>query len=506
MNALARWLQLPWYSAERMQRYFNAGMQAILLLAALLSSLLMPHGSGAHIVTLILIAASCAFNWMFVGARWLLVARDANALRLPHSHQRVASALASMATQTLLLPTVLLALLGLPALPALTLMLGMTAMALLWALATRWMVPLLGFVPAALLLLAGPAGWPSPTDPKFTLLGTELAALGLAIVTLRWRALMRADETGFASSWRKPMIFLLRGQLGIQGLSAGCATYSNAHAGVNADGASKIRLPDSTGQYDVSTLVRVLLGPPFAPRRRTGGDLRYWALGAVALLLVEFAAWLLVSPDTLRVLNAMVLLWTVMLAMFLVPAMASLRLFALFGGQPAAAVALLAHLPGLGDPSDARAMLLRTTVGVAIRWLAVAVLAIVALWLLLVGAPGFVALLLVAAAILATLTGATMLAALSGARLDRGTSQDIMRRGIYFALLAVLTITSSVALIPQAVALLAMQPAAKTWADQHPWIPAAFTLAWSALWVFALAQLRRHWRRFRRRAHPFLQR
>lgn len=504
MNALVRWLRLPWYSAYRAQRAINLTLQALLLLAALLAHLLMQPGTGGHLVTLMLIAAGCAYNWMIPGAYWLLVARDARSLRLPHAHRRVASALASLAVQTLLLPTALLVLLGLHALPTLMLLLDMTAFVMLFSLVERWVSLLLVFAPSALILLCGLAGWSASTDPQFTLLGAELAVLGLAIIALQWRLLMRAKEPYFGR-WRTPMVFRRRGHFGIQGLSAGCATYGNPHAGTNTQCAPRIALPKSTGAHDAPTLVRVLLGPPFAPRRRTRNDLLYWALGVAALLLVELAGWLLLSPHSLRVLNAMVLLWTVMLATFFVPAKASARLFGLFGGQPAAAVALLAHLPGLGVAAQARALLLRATLGVGLRWLAMGVLAMIALWLLLVGAPAFVALLLVAAAFLATRTAATVLAALSGANLYPCSTRDIVRRGIYLALLTVLAVASSVVLIPQAMALLAQKPATATWAGQHPWIQVAFALAWSALWVFALTQLRRHGRRFQCRPHPFLQ-
>lgn len=505
MNALWHWLALPWYSSERVMRRFTLIIQALLMMGALLARWLVTPGDGGLLATLMPVAAASAFAWMFIGLRWLLVTRDVRALRLPRARRRITLALASLATQTLLLPTLLLVLLGLPAAASLMLLLALSALVLMWGLAPRWLVPLLGFVPAVLIFLAGAAGWPAPTDPGFALLGAQLAALGLCIVALRWRALLHIEETAFGR-WSVPMVFLLRGQQGLLASSA-CA-WSASGGTLSAAGLHALRVTDPSQpvrKLDLSAALRVFLGPPFAPHGRNA-RLRAWLAGLAIFVALEAMLWWALPQPLPRLLNAVALAWTALMGWlfslrFLQFGMT--RLTALFARGQAADLALLAHLPGLGTPQVCRSALLRVTLRVTAGRVLIAGGLLLALWWLLVGAPAAMPILAVMMLFYALAATAWTLAALSGRPIQDLKPAVIARLALLMVLLCALLVASGWLLLP-AIAAIAHKP------DSDPTVTHTLrllvALGWAGAFAWMLAALRRNGRAFQRRPHPFLQR
>ena len=502
MKALWRWLALPWYSSERVLRRFTLIIQALLMMGALLARWLVTPGDGRFLATLMPVAAASAFTWMFIGQRWLLVTRDARALRLPRARRCITLALASLAMQTLLLPTLLLVLLGLPAAASLMMLLALSVLVLLWGLAPRWLVPPLSLVPTALILLADPAGWPAPTDPGFALLGAQLAALGLCIVALRWRALLRIEETAFGR-WSVPMVFLLRGQQGLLAPSAcawpassGTLSVAGLHALQVTDSSQPVRKPD------LSAALRVFLGPPFAPHGRNA-RLRTWLAGLAIVVALEALLWWALPQPLPRLLNAVALAWTALMGWLFVLQFGVTRLAALFARGQAADLALLAHLPGLGTPQVCRSALLRVTLRVTAGRVLIAGGLLLALWWLLVG--GLAALPILAVMMLFYALAATTLtlAALCGRPIQGLKPVVIARLALLVVLLCALLVASGWLLLP-AIAAIAHKP------DSDPTVAHTLrllvALGWAGAFVWMLAALRRNGRAFQRRPHPFLQR
>ncbi len=502
MNALWRWLALPWYSRERVMRRFTLIIQALLMMGALLARWLVTPGDGGLLATLMLVATASAFAWMSIGPRWLLVTRDSRALRLPRARRRITLALASLATQTLLLPTLLLVLLGLHAAASLMLLLALSALVLMWGLAPRWLMPLLGFVPSVLIFLAGPAGWPAPTDPGFALLGAELAALGLCIVALRWRALLHIEETAFGR-WSVPMVFLLRGQQGLLAPSA-CAwsassrtlSVAGPHALRGADPSQPVR------KLDLSAALRVFLGPPFAPHGRNA-RLRAWLAGLAIVVALEALLWWALPQPLPRLLNAVALAWTALMGWMFVLLFGVTRLTALFARGQAADLALLAHLPGLGTPQVCRSALLRVTLRVTAGRVLVAGGLLLALWWLLVGAPAAMPTLAVMMLFYALAATAWTLAALSGRPIQGLKPAVIARLALLMVLLCALLVASGWLLLPT-MAVLAHKPGPDS--ANIPIVRVLVALGWASAFAWMLAALRRNGRAFQRRPHPFLQR
>ncbi|MHB1991361.1 hypothetical protein [Metallibacterium scheffleri] len=357
MSAFWQWLRLPWLATLHTQRIFTLVVQLCLLIGALAARLLLAPGNGRLQIPLLLLAFAAGFWWMFVGARWLLVMQDARTLRLPHTRARDGSSLASAVAQMILMPAVLMACLGAPFASSALLLADVSLMALLWGLLPRYLALFAAFLPAAAIFLSGYLGWPSITDAAFAPLGAELAVLGLLLVALRIDQLRRAPDREY-SRWTIPMALLLRGQQGVfEGLPRGpqcnlrSAAQRTASLDMDFDAWGKPRAADPRTDC---RLIRMVLGPPFAPRRARI-ELRDWGLGIAAIAALELVGWRLLPLDMLRAINAVILLSLLALGLWLLPALASRRLITLFGKQPAAEVALLAHLPGLGDAVRARA-------------------------------------------------------------------------------------------------------------------------------------------------------
>lgn len=508
MNAIWVWLRLPWLATLRSQRIFTLVLQLGLVVAAVVAGWLLPPQHGRLQVPLTLLGFACGFWWLFVGSRWLLVVTDAAALRLPRSRMRTGSALAGAVAQTLLVPTLLMACLGAPVGSSALFLADVALMTLLWGLVPRYLVPLFGFMPAAVIGLSDSAGWPSISDPAFAALGAELAVLGLLLVTLRGIQLQRAMDRSYGR-WNVPKALMLRGQQGIfEGLPAGKHFCLDGQAArmqsLDVDFSAWGRHGPADPRL-ACRLVRTVIGGSFAPRR-TLIELRNWGFGVIAVLALELAGQALLPRDVLLIVNASILMWTVLMGMLLVPALASVRLAAVFGRQPASEVALLAHLPGLGNAATARRLLLRATLGPSLRRYALAVLALVAAWLLFVGLPHALPVLLAAALTGAVLAGTVMMAALAGRNFEDSSTASAVRRALYLTVLMALVVGSSTWLIPLVLAPLAHKPDGHTWAGQHPWAIAGLALGWSGVLVYALALLRRYWRAFQRRPQPFMHR
>jgi len=509
MNALWQWLRLPWFATLRAARIFTLVLQLGLLAGALAAWFMLAIGDGRLQLPLMLLGAAAGYWWMSVGDGWLLlVVDDVAALRMPRTRGRTTSALASAITQTILAPAVLMVCLGAPLGSSALFIVDVSLLMLLWGLVPRYLAVFLGFVYAALIGLCSYLDWPSISDPAFAPLGAKLAAAGLLLVVLRTYQLRRTPDREY-SRWTIPMALLLRGQQGVfAALASGKQHCLIGQAQRTPSLDVDFRAWETHQHADPRLsrrLVRMVIGAPFAPRR-TLIELRHWGLGIAAVLALEFAGWMLLPLNVLRILNAVTLLWTVLMGVWFVPALASMRLAALFGRQPAAEVALLAHLPGLGDAAAARALLVRATLADGLRRYAVAVAATITAWLLLVGLPRVVPLLLVAALLPAALAGAAMLGALAGRNFDDSSAGILARRALFLAALAILVFTSSVKLIPLIILPLVHKPAEHLWAAQHPWIIAVLALPWGAVFVYALVQLRRNWRAFQRRPQPFMQR
>jgi hypothetical protein len=373
--------------------------------------------------------------------------------------------------------------------------------------------PIVGFPTLALLmiLLFGNTSLGLPA------LGSTASLVSAAAVTIvallvfahsaRRLLLQPTQERGY---WRTPQVLTMRGQLGLQGglLQA----WQNTPRNDSADYVSTILQTDAaqhtcahSRQADTTRTIRIVLGPPYAPQRLRRAA-RPWLLVLLVFVLAELLTAHLLPAMLLLRLNVIALIWLVVMALWFAPGLASARLRQVFVRTASAEVALLALLPGLGDAAARRHGLLRATLLPVLQvWGLITAILVVA-WLVLVGKPIVVPGILLLAALGALLTSGAMLAAMNGRDLESASLTRKTLGAILVGVYLLLVVAFLMTVLPFALSVATQQPLPDGWQAQQYWIALTIAVVWLGTLTAFAALLRRQWRAFIRRPHPFMQR
>ncbi len=509
MNALFRWLALPWYAAPRVLRVFIF-VTAGLFWAGMAASALFANGTrmlGAE-AALVLAWFAAYFWWMFIGSRSVLILQDAWHLRLPRTLARSLALLTSALTQTVLLPALVVTLAGVSAPTALILLLAVACVTLAYSV-----LPPRAGLPALMLLMVlvignTSLGLPAIGSAALSIMAASVAALAVLVFVFSVRRLIwKAPPAG--GFWRTPQVTTMRRQLGLQG---GLIQAWQEMPGNDRDHGRMLPVEPMSphtdghvGQADATRAIRVMLGPPYAPQRLRRAA-RPWLLALLVGALIELlAAHFLPAMLVLRV-NVIVLIWLVVLGLWFAPGVASTPLRRVFVRGTTAELPLLALLPGLGDAATRRRSLLRATLLPVLRvWGGITAIIAIA-WLLLVGKAIVIPGLLLLAALGATLTSAVVLAVLNGRDLQDASLTRKMLGAILVGVYLLLIVAFLLAVLPFALSVATQQPLPDGWQAQQFWIALAVAVIWLGTLMVSAASLRRQWRSFMRRPHPFMQR
>ena len=486
MKALAS-LRGAWLCADRNTRWLGVAFVGLAAFGGVAVELFSPHRHRAIYAMPILLGLGFAFWWAFVGGRLVLLQRDLRESRFPGASRFIAGCFGLTLLATVLLPAAILGLGGLPFLQVLALLVLCAGVGLLWAwlplAASMW----IGFLPLVANNLGPALGWPSMGDAGFTRFAALWAALFALTAIGCWRWLLGIDPARL-KTWQTPMVLRLRCRGG--GLSGGWL-----HAASLPDHGQTWIAVRPQANFDQrakpARMLRVWLGPPFAPLSRQT-RLRQALLAGVAAVLMAIAAFY--QPTHSLTLAG--IFWLIFFGAVMVPVMSYARLHLLYAGKRDSEIGELALLPGLGHTEQARRTLLRATLGISTLRVALGVVVALPALLLLhaarVSLPGT----LLLAVISGLGSAAGMLYVLSGHSADRRRWWHyLVGAGGLIGLMALLT------------PLMVYAIGGSRAQDALPgWMLPALAAGWALLVVLLIATTRRYLRLFRQRPHPFLQR
>jgi len=502
MNALFRWLALPWCAAPRSLRV-NVLLLTSLFGAGMATTVLFIHGTPAHpnVAPSLMGLAAAYFWWLSIGSRSLLVLQDAWNLRLPRTLARGLALVSSALTQAVLLPALLMALTGVPPLTALSLLLALACV-----LMAHSVLPKALAIPALLLVLAPlwsppPSQWLFHASTLFTggILAVAACSLLVFVYGARRLLLQPSLHRGY---WRTPQIIVSRPWLDPTSTWQGVRYDGTANGtGTSAQKGTTRHASVQSAQATATRAIRIMLGPPYAPQRLSHAA-RPWLLALLVGALIELLAAHFLPATLVLTDNVIAMPVLVLAGSVLVPVLASARLWRMFAHTTAPEVALLALLPGLGSARMRRRALLRATLVPAVcLWGGVtAILAFV--WLALLGESVVVPGILLQAVLGAVLTSGAVLAALNG--------RDLRITGVALAAIMFvywqMTLVLLATVLPRLLGQATPQPLPDGRQALQLWLTLAVAVFWLAMLIFSAAVMWRQWRVFMRRPHPFMQR
>ncbi len=426
------------------------------------------------------------FCWALVGSRLLLVQRALRHARMPRDGRSIGHAFALLAVPTIVLPTLVLAIIHQLTLEALSLLLLWNVAGLLWAL---------GPVPVAMAVNLTPAlmwapHWFHSTWPRMPQAAQELLlpplVLALAAYLARlWRAGLMREVDDFRPL-SMPWVLRFGGQSWFDGSARAVATRQMLQRmdARMAQQAHALRFDAG----DPAQRIRNVLGPPYAfvSRRESRKSIAiYLAFGLIGVL----GGWLLhwQADGTVMALLGV----AAMLSSLPIAAGTLSQRLKTFPGV----LAELALLPGLGSTVQARRHVLRATLGAGQRRFALLALGAMLLAYAL-GAPAMLLAMMLALVVLAWVGN---IALVLGAWALRPESSTLRRALLVFGGFALIQLVGPIAVVVIA------SPA-----GMGIGLYRAIILVLGSGWVIAIAALLTRfvldWRRFRRCSHPFLQR
>ena len=486
MKALAS-LRGAWLCADRYSRWMGVTLVGLAALGGLAAELFSPHRHRALNAMPILLGAGFAFWWAFVGGRLVLLQRDLRESRLPGASRLIAGSFGLTVLATVLLPAAIISLGGVPFLKVLALLALCNAGGMLWAwlplAASVW----IGFLPLFANQFGPALGWPGMGEAGFTRLAALWAALFALTAILCWRWLLGIDPSRL-KTWQTPMLL----RFGFRGGALGGGWLNAASLPDRGQTWIAVRPQANFDQRaKPARMLRVWLGPPFAPLSRQT-RLRQALLAGAAAVIVAIAA----SYQPTHSLAFGGIFWLIFFGALMLPVMSYTRLHLLYAVKRDSEIGELALLPGLGHAEQARRTLLRATLGNGTSRLALGVVVALSALLLLHAPRASLPATLLLAVISGLGSAAGMLYVLSGHSADR-------RRWWHY-LVGAGGLIGVTALLTPLMFYAISGPRAR---DALPgWMLPALAAGWALLMMLLIVAARRYLHLFQRRPHPFLQR
>lgn len=485
--ALTTAIAMPWHTTHPSLRWIGGVVYLLLCIGALACALLIP-GRHGWLYGMVVYGFGAAYFWQWVMAALLLVSIDTHRLRIPGVGRSTATCLGLYAAATIALPAAVFAARGGEA----STVALFTALAMVAGVASvllrRRYVMALAFLPALAVGLRPAIQLPFPGQPGFLVWGTAVLIVLLAVDVLRWRHLLRADDT------REDDAQIVR--YGRRGALGGLGAAPHAGAPRRASVApTPLRLA-GVGPGKPVLALRVALGEGYAPQGLRGHARRFTRFGLPLLLYVPAMAIVHAGEahgDPLRqVLFGVgidVIGWLGIMGGLMLMLMGSLLPWASWRRRRPE-LALLALLPGLGGTVAARHALLRATLGRPLM-LQTGLLALVLTAALLLHAHATLLLFVVLSQLGCVATvAATSLGVFGGCPLPGW--------GMALVLAGMAVLVSASTFVPLFATL-----------GHHPWhAEHAVFAALAVAWIVAAGALgwlgRRGWQGMRARPHPFL--
>ncbi len=482
-------LQIPWHATYRSLRWLALSVLTLCGGAAIGIGLFGGR-SDRFEVAIALFGFGVLFLWAFFLSTSLLLAIDARRLRVPHIQRQIVASLLLYAVLSIALPTLLLGVIGAPVFNAAVVLALLGTGGLAFALMPRYFAVFIGLTPALANTLWSRMHLPGVGDPRFVHAALPVTLLLLLAIVVYWRRLLRAGSSR-AQGWSSPMVLQYR-------------NGSWGHWNTIGDLGQLRRRPDwlqlavsldGVGPTAPRKALRVALGGWYLPQTARSYARQLGLLFVFAVLPLLAVALLIhwgqndnQIADILRGLLIGSLGMTSVCAGPMVGVLSLLWLSKRWQGTHAE-LPLLALLPGLGDPAQARRQVVRAGLGLPLALHALLLLLVGIAMLCWHGHGVMLSFLLLAQLGAAAVTVALLLNLFGGRRLSIWTNGSVLAASFMLTLLSLLLPAMSWGRDPVAGAQSALLPLVVAW----------MLLAAGMIWL-----ARRGWRELVQRPHPFL--
>ena len=420
------------------------------------------------------------FWWAFVSSRAIKILRDADKLLLPAPMQAISSAFFLQIILTIIIPSILCALLGSNFVYAITTLTAVAAGGLLLSLLPRYWAILMIFIPSFFIgILAEYMIIPATGTNDYLIFLSVLAACMVALALWRFYRLRYFD--GDIHSWRSPMALLPDGANGW-----GVANGTKLDPGELPT--SVVHLEPAVQRADTNSpklALRTYLGLPFMPLTRRSQYKQFFLPGFVYLLFLLFYGTYIfkdanndIPRDTILAAGLISLL-----GLDFTFSAALMRLQGLYS-KDNAELAELALLPGWKNVQNARSVLL-TVITQHIGWALLLPVSVTFIAVSLIPSESNSGYFLVALLIITSI----LLAVGYGLNIISGQKRRSWLLGFVCVSLFIFY------LIQLALFSLKSQESANQWFGM---------LGWIAFLLFAILYFTFAWRSFQNREHPFL--
>lgn len=488
MNIPPLW-QIPWRSTHRSLRWWAIVMFVLCSVGALgFGRFAAEPGEWSGAVALY--GAGLFYLWAFFLPLSLLLAIDAEHLRLPGIQRRIGASLLLHGVLGLVMPLLVLGLVGLPLFQPAVLLLLLSAGGLTLALMPRYLVVLVALSTPLLFALWRHSNLPGFEDPRMSSGIMLLSLLLLLACTWRWRQLLRAGSNQ-SQGWSSAMLMQFRhGSWGHWN-----AIGDRQQLRQRPDWLQLAVNLDGIGPATPRKALRVALGGWYLPQTARSYARQFAVMLGIpavsAACALALGRWNSADMDLAAVLGGSVIGLLGMLYFIAGPMICVFSLLWLGRRwqQTNAELPLLALLPGLGGPAQARRQLLRTGLALPLGLHALLLLPLGVAMLAWSGHAYALSFMLLAQLGAVAVTVAALLNVLGGRALSPwviGPMLTVVSGGTVLSLI-----------LPALVQGYHLEPALISWllSLMSVWLVlgvAAFWLGW------------RGWRAFVQRPHPFL--
>ena len=488
MNLL-QLLQIPWHATYRSLRWLALAV-LVLCGGTAIGVGLFGGGTGHLDVAIAVFGGGVLFLWAFFLSTSLLLVIDARQLRVPGIQRQTVASLLLYAVLSIAVPTVLLGMIGAPVFNAAIVLALSGAGGLAFALMPRYIAIFIGFTPALVNTLWHRLHLPGIGDPRFVHAALPVTVFLLLVIVVCWRRLLRAGSSR-AQGWSAPMVLQYRN-----------GSWGHWHTigdlGQLRQRPDWLQLAVNLGDVGPTTprkALRVALGGWYLPQTARSYARQLGLLFAFAVLpllgLALLIQWGQHDKQTADVLEGVLIGSLGMTGICAGPVIGILSLTWLSKRwqRTNAELPLLALLPGLGDPAQARRRVLRAGLGLPLILHALLVMLTGITMLCWHGHVAMLSFLLLAQLGTAAVTVAVLLNLFGGRHLSIWVNGSVLAASFVLTLLSLVLPAMSWGRDPVAGAEMALQPLVAAW----------LLLTAGMIWL-----ARRGWRELMQRPHPFL--
>lgn len=355
--------RIPWYSAHRSLRW----MAVVLLTACAGSAIglgLFGSKPGHFAGAILMFGVGLLFVWAFFLSTTLLLAIDAWQLRVPAIQRQIVASLLLHAGLGIAVPTLVLGMLGAPVLNTAVVLTLCTAVGLAFALMPRYCAIFFGLMPTLGNTLWHRLHLPGIDDPRFVLLALPLILLSLLLIVICWRRLLRGGSSR-AQGWSSPMVLQYRSG----GWGQWSAIGDLRQLQQRPDWLQLAVSLDGVGPTAPHKALRVALGGWYLPQTWRSYARQLGLMIAFVALPLLGVAWLLhwggQDAQAAVAMRGVLIGSLGMVGGVAGPMICTFSLIWLNRRwqQANAELPLLALLPGLGEPAQARRQVVRAGLG-----------------------------------------------------------------------------------------------------------------------------------------------